>query len=188
MKLEFNVDPELLLGAKRILPLLGAEMGCGITVTAVKGDRIGVSLKNSAATVYYRDKVQFFRGIGVLLENAKSSSDFEITEDGYFKNISAMIDSSRCGVPTVKTVKRIIDYMAIMGYTMVMLYTEDVIELEGSVCQQHIRRIDASHHLPSLAKRIELVLDEPSIEEVHHRIVNDIQRIRNIAQELADTG
>ena len=131
MKLEFNVDPELLLGAKRILPLLGAEMGCGITVTAVKGDRIGVSLRNSAATIYYRDKVQFYRGIGVLLENAKKSSDFEITEDGYFKNISAMIDSSRCGVPTVKTVKRIIDYMAIMGYTMVMLYTEDVIELEG---------------------------------------------------------
>lgn len=131
MKLNFNVDSELLLGTERILPILGAEIGEGITVSAVKGDKIGVSLKGGAATIYYRDKVQFYRGIGVLLENAKESSEFVITEDGYFTNISAMIDASRCSVPTVKSVKSVLDHLAAMGYNMMMLYTEDVIELEG---------------------------------------------------------
>ena len=31
-----------MLGVKRILPILGAEIGEGITVEAVKGDKIGV--------------------------------------------------------------------------------------------------------------------------------------------------
>ena len=133
MKLHFNVTKSLLEGAKKLAPTLKFTIteNEGILVKAICGNRIGVTLKNNVATVFYRDRVQFFRGLGILIENAKKSSDFEIAEDGYFKNISAMIDSSRCGVPTVKTVKRIIDYMAIMGYTMVMLYTEDVIELEG---------------------------------------------------------
>ena len=131
MKLNFNIDAELMLGVNRILPLISAEIGEGITVEAVKGDKIGVTLKDGNATIYYRDKVQFFRGLGILVENAKKSSEFEILEDGYFKNISAMIDASRCSVPTVKTAKRVLDHLALMGYNMMMLYTEDVIELEG---------------------------------------------------------
>ena len=131
MKLNFKIDDELMLGVKRILPLISAEIGEGITVEAVKGDKIGVTLKNGNATVYYRDKAQFFRGVGLLVENARKSSEFEIIEDGFFKNISAMIDASRCSVPTVKTAKRVLDHLALMGYNMMMLYTEDVIELEG---------------------------------------------------------
>ena len=131
MKLNFKIDAELMLGVKRILPLISAEIGEGITVEAVKGDKIGVTLKNGNATVYYRDKAQFFRGVGLLVENAKKSSEFEIFEDGFFKNISAMIDASRCSVPTVKTAKRVLDHLALMGYNMMMLYTEDVVELEG---------------------------------------------------------
>jgi hypothetical protein len=42
-----------------------------------------------------------------------------------------MIDSSRCAVPTVSTVKDLLDYMAVMGYGMAMLYTEDTVELKG---------------------------------------------------------
>jgi hypothetical protein len=42
-----------------------------------------------------------------------------------------MIDASRCAVPTVKTVCRLIDRLALMGYGMAMLYTEDTVKLEG---------------------------------------------------------
>ena len=49
-------------------------------------------------------------------------------------------------------------------------------------------RYRLEHHLPSFAQCVKLILDEPCIEEVHHRIVHDIQRIRNITQELADTS
>jgi hypothetical protein len=131
MKLNFNVDKSFDLGIDRLAGVLGFERGEGIEVSAVRGDRIGVSLKDGKAVVYYRDKVQFFRGLGVLIENAKKSAEFDITEDGFFETLSAMIDSSRCGVPTVKTVKSLIDYLAVMGYNMVMLYTEDVVKLEN---------------------------------------------------------
>ena len=131
MKLNFNVDRSFDLGIERLSGTLGFERGEGISVSAVKGEKIGVSLKDGKAVIYYRDKVQFFRGLGVLIENAKKSDKFDITEDGFFETLSAMIDSSRCGVPTVKTVKGLIDYLAVMGYNMVMLYTEDVVKLEG---------------------------------------------------------
>ena len=132
MKLNLKAEAALVESAKRLEDILGFECTeSGIAVTAVSGDKIGVTMKDGAATIYYRDKVQFFRGLGILIENAKKSSEFEIFEDGYFKNISAMIDASRCSVPTVKTAKRVLDHLALMGYNMMMLYTEDVIELEG---------------------------------------------------------
>ena len=132
MKLNLNVSKSLYAGAVRLAPILGIEI-CdnGISVKAVCGRRIGVTMKNGEAIVYYRDRVQFFRGLGLLVENAKKSAAFDISEDGFFTNISAMIDASRCSVPTVKTAKRVLDHLALMGYNMMMLYTEDVILLEG---------------------------------------------------------
>ena len=52
-----------------------------------------------------------------------------------------------------------------------------VVELQASVCKCNV---DGKYHYydrPSLAKRVELVLNQPSIEEVHHRIVYDVERI-----------
>lgn len=131
MKLNFIVDNSFNVGIDRLSAILGYERGDGITVTASQGERVGVSLKNGNAVIYYRDKSQFFRGLGVLVENAKKSQEFDISEDTFFTTLSAMIDSSRCGVPTLKTVKGIIDYLAVMGYNMIMLYTEDVIKLDN---------------------------------------------------------
>ena len=132
MKINLNSCNDFAAAAARLLPLVGAEVcDCGLPVEAVKGERIGVSLDNGKATIYYRERVHFFRGLGLLVENAKKSDSFDITEDGYFTGLSAMIDASRCGVPRVSSVKRIIDYLALAGYTMMMLYTEDVVKLEN---------------------------------------------------------
>lgn len=132
MKLSFNECKEFAKSASRLLGIIGAEISeDGIPLRAVKGDRIGVSLSDGKATVYYRDKVQFYRELGVLVENAKRSDSFDITEDGFFKTVSAMIDASRCGVPTVKSIKSVIDHLALMGYEMIMMYTEDVVKLEN---------------------------------------------------------
>ena len=132
MKLNLKVNEELLLGAKRLAPILGIEI-CedGITVEAVCGERIGVTLKDGKATVYYKNAVQFYRGLGILVERAKDAAVLDVTEDCPYKTVSTMIDASRGSVPTVKTVKRLLDRLALMGYNMMMLYTEDVIELEG---------------------------------------------------------
>lgn len=139
MKLKFDLTEELLVGARRLLPILDVTEGDGITVVAERGERIGVSLKGGKATVYYRDKAHFFRGLGLLAENAKRSDAFDITEDGYFEFISHMLDSSRCAVPRVSTVKRLLDFLALMGYNSMMLYTEDTIELKERPYFGHLR-------------------------------------------------
>ena len=147
----FNVNQELEAGIQRLKSVLGYEIGDGITVTAKQGDKIGVSLKNGSATIYYRDKVQFFRGIGVLAENAKLSDSFEIFEDGYFESITTMIDTSRCGAPTVASFKSLVDYLAVMGYGGMLIYIEDMIKLDdypyfgymrGRYTVEELREID----------------------------------------------
>ncbi len=132
MRLNFKVTDDFSVGIARLSKILGYEVSeNGIEVTAVKGDRIGVSLKGKKATLYYKEKYHVWRELAVLIENAKTKKSFDITEDGHFKTISAMIDASRCGVPTVKSVKSVIDYLAVMGYSMIMLYTEDVVKLDS---------------------------------------------------------
>jgi hypothetical protein len=111
--------------------VLGFEIGDGIPVTAKKGDRVGVSLQNGQATIYYTRKNLFFRELGLLVEHLSDGKDLELTEDGFFESLSAMIDVSRCGVPTMDSVRFMLDHMALMGYDTAMLYTEDMIKLEG---------------------------------------------------------
>jgi len=150
IRLDFNVSADFDIGIGRLAALLGFERGDGITVTAQKGERIGVSLKDGNAVIYYREKHHFWRGLGVLCENA-AKGECDITEDGYFEGLSAMFDASRCAVYTVDTVKLMTDYLAVMGYSMVMLYTEDLVELEnykyfgymrGRYTKEELREID----------------------------------------------
>ena len=132
MKLNFKVDRSFLEGINRLSTVLGYEVSDdGLTVLAEEGERIGVSLKDGVATVFHKNKVQFFRGIGVLLENIKEKDEFEVFFDTHFDTVSGMIDASRCGVPRISSVKKMLDYVAVMGYNMMMLYTEDVVKLEG---------------------------------------------------------
>ena len=70
MKLNFNVCESLRIGAERLSSLLGYELGDGIKVSAVKGERLGVSLKDGEAVIYYSEKHHFFRELGILIENS----------------------------------------------------------------------------------------------------------------------
>jgi hypothetical protein len=132
-KLSFilNIDSDLKAGAERILSLLGVGLGGGIGVSAELSGKNGVILKDGHATVYYTQKAFFFRQLGILVKNAEKSDGFELFEDSFFTTVSTMIDASRCAVPTISTLKRLIDRLALMGYNLAMLYTEDTVKLEG---------------------------------------------------------
>lgn len=131
MKLNFNVSQEFQTGIERLSPLLDIEQDkSGIPLTAVQGDRIGASLKDGNGVIYYQKKHHFFRELGVFVENAKKSDTFDVTEDGFFKTVGTMINASHV-VPTVKTVHQLLDQLALLGYNMLMLYTEDTIKLEN---------------------------------------------------------
>ena len=126
----FDIDPDLMIGVERLTDLLGFTIGDGIRVTAEQGDRIGVSLHDKQATIYYTKKALFYRELSILCRHI-TETDLDLFEDGFFETVSAMIDVSRCGVPTLDSVREMLDHMAVMGYSMAMLYTEDMIRLEG---------------------------------------------------------
>jgi hypothetical protein len=82
---------------------------------------------------------------------AKVNDTFDITESCPFATVATMIDASRGFVPTVSSVKKLIDRLALMGYNMMMLYTEDTVELEdrpffgymrGRYTKEELREID----------------------------------------------
>ena len=127
----FSVPSDLLVGINRLSPVLGFELGDGITVFCEYGDKNGVVLKDGKATIFCTKKNLFFRELGVLVENIKKNDEFEIFEDSYFKTVGTMVDASRCAVPTVDSMKRLFDRLALMGYDLAMLYTEDTVKLEG---------------------------------------------------------
>ena len=54
MKFNFNVSDSLRVGIERLSSVLGYELGDGIEVSAVKGDRLGVSFEKGKAIVYYK--------------------------------------------------------------------------------------------------------------------------------------
>ena len=124
----FNVDGQFSIGIERLRKVLGFELGDGITVTAEKGDRLGVTLKDGKAVIYYTQKHLFFRELGILCQHSDKDS-FEIFEDTSFETLSVMLDASRCAVPTVASVQMMLDHLVLMGYGMAMMYTEDTVEL-----------------------------------------------------------
>ena len=134
MKINPSLTRSLLDGLKKIAPLIGIEITDSenaVKLTAACGNRSGVVLKNGEAKIYYRDRVHFYRGLGILAEKGKTEAEFEHFDTLSFTTVSTMVDASRGAVPTVETAKKLIDMLALMGYNMMMLYTEDVIELEG---------------------------------------------------------
>lgn len=150
LKLTFQVDAQFLTGIARLEKILPFTQGAGITVTAKEAQQAGVVLKDGTAVITYARKHQFFRQLGILVQNAPKG-DFAHFDDMHFTCISAMIDSSRCAVPTVASVQTLLDYMAVMGYSMAMLYTEDTVELEnrpyfgymrGRYTRQEIKAMD----------------------------------------------
>lgn len=130
--LTLNVEEALAAPAARLADLLRFTLGeGGITVTAVKDDKNGVTLANGHAVIHYTAQHVFYRELCVLCEHARLADAFEVFEDTHFSVLSAMVDTSRNGVPTVEKIFEFIDVMATMGYSMMMLYTEDTLTLEG---------------------------------------------------------
>jgi len=61
---------------------------------------------------------------------SEGKTEFEIVQNAHFKTCGALIDMSRNGVMTVSALKKYMLYMLSMGFNMLMLYMEDVYELE----------------------------------------------------------
>jgi hexosaminidase len=89
-----------------------------------------VCLKGSAAIIRYSAPAQAGRALGALLGGLVKSNGI-YRETTPFSMLGIMLDCSRNAVMTVDHLKIWMRRLALLGYNMVMLYTEDTYELPG---------------------------------------------------------
>ena len=97
-----------------------------------------VECGRNTATIRYGAPAQAARGVGAVLSGLASAKKpyREITP---FETLGIMFDCSRNAVMAVDHVKLWLRRMALLGYNMFMLYTEDTYELEGEPHFGHMR-------------------------------------------------
>ena len=113
---------------KKIFSLLNFTFEGKITETHFDG--VSVSYDGKDAVIGFSTKAQQARCCFLLAMHAKNGP-FELTQKPRFDTVGPMLDMSRGKVMTVKAVKEYIDYIAALGMNMLMLYTEDMYEVEG---------------------------------------------------------
>ncbi|MBR4873610.1 MAG: family 20 glycosylhydrolase [Clostridia bacterium] len=180
-----NVNEQIAAGLYEIAPQLNITLGeDGIPVTARVGERLFVSRERDGIVIEYRKPVEFFRALSQLGSLAEGES---ICEEGKFDTLCYMADLSRNAVLSVKGCKRMLRYLALMGYDSMMLYTEDTYEIteypnfgrmRGRFSQAELRELDDYAY----ALGIELI---PCIQALAH--LNAIFRWQGLSN-LRDTG
>ncbi|CDR87365.1 uncharacterized protein SPSC_00491 [Sporisorium scitamineum] len=68
---------------------------------------------------------------GYFLSPAAAHQNLNITQTADYETIGTMIDCSRNGVLNVRSAKYLLRTLALLGYNMLQLYTEDTYEIDG---------------------------------------------------------
>ena len=114
----------------KIAKITNYDFDCNIKEKQYDGVYVSCDGKN--AVIGYGSKVQKMRAYFLLSMNMKKgNTSFEISEKPVFETCGPMIDMSRGGVMKPDAVKDYIDRVAALGLNMLMLYTEDIYEIEG---------------------------------------------------------
>ncbi|NSW89229.1 MAG: beta-N-acetylhexosaminidase [Firmicutes bacterium] len=135
MKLSFKGDISgLNKGIEIFSGMFGFEVcpeGLEINVEKVQNNLISVVKKGKSAVIKYKERIYFFRALGLLIEAFQEADTFEIQEEPQFTMNGVMFDVSQGNaVINIDNVKKIIRYMAAMGLNMLMLYSEDSYEIK----------------------------------------------------------
>ncbi len=91
-----------------------------------------VTLSGDVAMIGYSKVSEYYRGLSIL---AKWQEEGRVAghcdEKAAFSHLTYMVDCSRNAVCSVAYLKKLLIWMAFMGYDRLMLYTEDTYEMEG---------------------------------------------------------
>lgn len=107
--------------------------GKGINLTFMRSSEAGkleVRRKHLHAVISYSTPAQAGRALSSLLSGLIPENSVHV-EHTPFETFGIMLDCSRSAVITVDHLKRWMRQLALLGYNMIMLYTEDTYELEG---------------------------------------------------------
>lgn len=143
------MNEQLAAGLSEIAPQLGVILDdTGIPVVCEKGDRLCVSRDESGVQIVYSRTVEIFRALSLICGLAEGES---LCQERRFGTLCYMADMSRNATFNVKACKRMLRYLALMGYDSMMLYTEDTYEIteypcfgrmRGRFSQEELRELD----------------------------------------------
>ena len=94
------------------------------------GEGIAISCDGENATLVYKTNTDLARGL-VLLKQFGTDHAYQHAEKCSFETLGLMLDCSRNAVMTVDSIKHLLRLLALMGYNMLQLYTEDTYEVDG---------------------------------------------------------
>ena len=112
---------------EKIFKLLNFAFAGKITEEAFDG--VSVKYDGKDAVIGFSTKAQQARCYFLLAMHSKNGP-FELTQKPRFDTLGPMLDMSRGKVMNVTAVKEYIDNIAALGMNMLMLYTEDMFEVE----------------------------------------------------------
>ena len=82
------------------------------------------------AEILYHTPADFFRALSIVIDAFKNNKNIEITQSPAFETCGIMLDVSRGAVIKPEMVKKIIRFIARMGFNRLMLYAEDIYEMK----------------------------------------------------------
>lgn len=109
----------------------------GTPVSAQRGKFLSVSGDENGIFVTYSRKCELFRGISYIPSLLCGGEN--VFEEAKYSTLCYMADASRNAVPNVSCAKKMIRTLALMGYSAMMLYTEDTYELPDYKYFGHMR-------------------------------------------------
>lgn len=127
---DFNDFSEGIEILKRQLGFEVNNNGIPVTVELHDGS-IEVGFKGGRGYIKVERKIHFFRALGLFVEHMRKGESFSIKEEPQFEMNGIMVDVSRNAVLKVKSIKKLLEKMAVMGLDTMMLYTEDTYEVPG---------------------------------------------------------
>lgn len=136
-----GISEKLASGASELLPSLGLKLGEGgsVTVKAKKGDRVSVKRTDGGICITYPADVAFYRALSFLPSVLQGGEDVIGSGEKKTDMLCYMADMSRDAVYNLSSAKRMIRYLALMGFSSLMLYTEDTYSIPEYPYFGHMR-------------------------------------------------
>lgn len=102
----------------------------GAQIVCRASDELTAEYDGKTLIIGTRGDKGFFRALSLSADMPKNKP-FSLREQYGLRDLGLMIDCSRNAAPMPETIKKLIRYMAALGYTSLQLYMEDMFEVEG---------------------------------------------------------
>lgn len=131
--------------------------------------------KNKKFNIAYKSSNELFRLL-LETEHYDFNNNFEIKINSSFKDLSIMVDVARNYPLKVETFKKLIRYMALLGYSTLKIYFEDLLEVNNEPYFGYLRGRYSKEEIKEIVNYADLFKIEvmPYIQTLAH--LNQIKR------------